>query len=66
MDQKIYEHVHSTSLIGVPRQQEPLEIYICNAYESDSYCRKWFTKFKQGDKSLQDLPSEGRWKILDY
>lgn len=32
---------------------------------SDSNCRKWFARFRDGDRSLQDLPREGRPKILD-
>lgn len=32
---------------------------------SDSCCRKWFARFKEGDRNLQDLPREGRPKIID-
>ena len=42
---------------------------ICNTYGvnamSLSNCRKWFARFREGDRSLQARPREGRPQILD-
>lgn len=32
----------------------------------ESTCRTWFARFKDGDRSLHDLPREGRPKIIDH
>ena len=32
---------------------------------SDSNCRKWFARFRDGDRSLEDHEREGRPKIVD-
>ncbi|KAF8769841.1 Histone-lysine N-methyltransferase SETMAR like protein [Argiope bruennichi] len=37
---------------------------ICQVYEEDaideSTCRRWFRKFREGDRSCQDQPKSGR------
>lgn len=32
---------------------------------SESQCKEWFSRFRNGDKSLQNLPKSGRPSILD-
>lgn len=33
---------------------------------SERSCQVWFSRFKEGDRSLQDLSREGRPKMIDH
>jgi hypothetical protein len=59
----LYEYDQAHSAAEAARNIR--KIYGANSL-SDSNCRKWFSRFKEGDRGLQDLPREGRPKILDH
>ena len=54
------------SLTAVFRPLKPLEIFaILVDAMSLSNCRKWFARFREGDRSLRDRMREERPQILD-
>ena len=56
------------SLTKATQQQKLDEIFEHTYGEdaiSDSNCRKWFARFRDGDRSLEDHEREGRPKIVD-
>lgn len=69
MDEKVfiracalYEHDQGRSAAEAARN---IQKTYGNEAMCESTCRKWFARFKEGDRSLEDLPREGRPKSID-
>ena len=65
MDSKTYIRVCALFMFDQSKStKEASELYPEDAM-TERPCERWFAKFREGDRSLQDLPRSGRPQILD-
>ena len=69
MDSKTYIRACALFMFDQGKSTKEASRVISELYPEDAMtertCERWFAIFREGDRSLQDLPRSGRSQILD-
>ena len=69
MDSKTYIRACALFMFDQGKSTKEASRVISELYPKDAMiertCERWFAKFREGDRSLQDLSRSGRHQILD-